>query len=567
VGGLDINVGDALPYLVNQFLELIGEDGNTRLTARELRLQQQIAIKDSSTIQMVGMPDPVPFPDIYEPVKLEKSGFEYDAIEVVRALSNAVVFGLPGTGKTTVIHSMFQEALKSSVTIPLLFTLRRAHAVENLQFVISALEENGKAIKKLKPHRFTLFLDGYDELSERGRKRVSEYLTRFNALDCGNYIVSCRSHYDVYDLKLSRYTIGSLNRDISAKRFVENFGRIFNTRLDADKLLAELDKRGFASFYAHPLLLTLVCLLKVHLPNVDLPANTVSLLTDAVNMLAFRWDLSMGTTRESLAKIGGHERLNCLMRIASSQREPTYREDRAIDIASEHLRLMHRKDVDPRQLLIEIARFYGLFVPVHAGWWDFVHRTIQDYLAARFNVETGQFGRSTHTHHFEFREAYAACLNPDSATDFMVRALGSAPNMMAFHECIHNHAAYDSEAISGPLVNRYLKNKSQIEGTKNADWLRIDIQDDWLLNAPTELLAHCLEKLSEAKEDRAAQLTAACLIEIHSRELERLPSSLLKKSVERLKEWCSIIQVNINGTVRTALVKDLYDLNGDAADL
>jgi hypothetical protein len=555
LGDFSISVGEALPYVVEQFLGLMGADAHTKQTIREIRLQQQIAIKDCSSIQMPGMPDPIPFPEIYQPVKLVKSLLKYEPTDVLEAGTHAVISGGPGQGKTTVLHSMFRTALKSMSTIPFLFTLRRANSVESLHFVVSALEESGKAIKKLKPHKFTLFVDGYDELSEENRKRVSEYLARYDALNCGNYVISCRSYYDVYNLKLSRYTVAPFDTNTNVLPFINNFSGLFKASLDARRLVDELDKRGFASFYEHPLLLTLVCLLKVHMPNVDLPANTVSLLTDAVNMLAFRWDLSMGTSRESLAKVGGHDRLNCLMRIACAQRQPTYREEQSIGITTEHLRLMHREDVDPRQLLIEIARFYGLFIPIEGGWWEFVHRTIQDYLAARFTVESGKFGQGGYTH-FDFRDAYAACLNPDSATEFMIRALDSANNMVAIHECIHNHAAYDAAAIAGPLVNRYLRQRSYCSVVRNADWLRIDTNDDWILSAPIELLIGCMERSIETAGETTTGLIAACLLEIESRNQAWIRTSLLQQCMERLS-GCNIVQVNVAGVVKTALTERL----------
>jgi hypothetical protein len=47
--------------------------------------------------------------------------------------------------------------------------------------------------------------------------------------------------------------------------------------------------------------------------------------------------------------------------------------------------------VDARQVLMETARFW-ILVPCEEGY-EFVHRTLHDFLAAQFWVETGEFAK------------------------------------------------------------------------------------------------------------------------------------------------------------------------------
>jgi hypothetical protein len=61
-------------------------------------------------------------------------------------------------------------------------------------------------------------------------------------------------------------------------------------------------------------------------------------------------------------------------------------EGRALTIAKEQLDLLQFDKVDPRQVLMETAQFFGVFVPSEEGW-EFVHRTLHDFLAAQFGLK------------------------------------------------------------------------------------------------------------------------------------------------------------------------------------
>jgi hypothetical protein len=56
----------------------------------------------------------------------------------------------------------------------------------------------------------------------------------------------------------------------------------------------------------------------------------------------------------------------------------------------------------------------GVLVPAEYQRWQFVHRTIHDYLAARYWVESGEFSISP-VRDWNTRASYAACLLPDAS--------------------------------------------------------------------------------------------------------------------------------------------------------
>src|SRR6478672_702168 len=109
---------------------------------------------------------------------------------------------------------------------------------------------------------------------------------------------------------------------------------------------------------------------------------------------------------------------------------------------------MQWENVEPRTVLYEMARFYGIFVPVEDRW-GFVHRTLQDYLAAQQWVESGSFaqdvarGKVT----FDARAAYAACQLTD-ATAVMKDALEDEHGLSAFVDMLANDATFDHPQIA-----------------------------------------------------------------------------------------------------------------------
>jgi hypothetical protein len=69
-GGITISVGDTLPYLEQKFWQLFGKDAESRELAEWFKVLQTTALVQTASVQCLGMRDPVPFPDIYQPTRL-----------------------------------------------------------------------------------------------------------------------------------------------------------------------------------------------------------------------------------------------------------------------------------------------------------------------------------------------------------------------------------------------------------------------------------------------------------------------------------------------------------------
>jgi len=449
---VSFDIGSALPYLVDRTLALFGRDSDSVRWRSQLDTLMRLSAAEASQVQCVGMPTPVPIHQIYQPLDLIsttdglQSREQFD--DLMKRGKDSVVFAGPGRGKTTLLHWAYIRLLGSPSNIPLLFTLRWPQAVDMLIEFVDGLRQ-GRAVPQ-RDRNLVILVDGYDEIAEEERQKVSRSLILFASFGLGYFCLTCRSFYDIFDLKAQHFELASFSRT-DAVRFVSAFSAASGFDIAPELLLAELYEHGFQDFASHPLMLALVCILQTG-PEKEIPRRAIGLVERAIQTLTLRWDQSKGIRRQTDIPLDGYERVRCLARIAyemPSLRAASDVVDRAV---RKHLQLIQLTGVDHRQLMREIAQWYGVLVPVGRDSWEFVHRTIHDYLAARFWVDSGGFGQDT-PKDWNSRAAYATCLTPD-ATRNMVLMLNSGGSLAAFNECLYNRAAFDPISVGHAFISR-----------------------------------------------------------------------------------------------------------------
>jgi predicted NACHT family NTPase len=436
--GVSIDVGSALPYVVDSLFSLFGKDVASKEWKAKLDQWMKLSVAQASTVQCVGMSEPIPIRQIYQRTTIYVPG-KFTTIDIIQMLSQGKDFSIfagPGWGKTTLLHWIFITLLEDSNYLPLLFTLRWDTAVDYLDEFVKELQRN----KGRKPHgkQIALLVDGYDEINMKQRRKVSESLALFSSLELGNFYLTCRAHYDIYDLKCSRLELGSFTKN-DACSFIEAYSKAYGSQLNGDALINELDRHHLEEFSRHPLMLTLVCILKSS-PSKIVPRRTIGLLRRAIDTLAFRWDEAKGISRRSRIPLDGEERVRLLMRIAFEMNQPQASWEAVQKSASAHLELLQVKSINVRDLLHEMARFYGILVPISEESWQFTHRIIHDYLSARYWVESGTFNPAS-IRDWDIQAAYAASLSLD-ATGAMVDMLKRVENTVAITECFYNMAPF-----------------------------------------------------------------------------------------------------------------------------
>jgi len=518
-GDISLDVGSALPYYTEKLLGLFGMDAMTRSANDRFLRIQQLGVERASSIQCIGMPDPIPIDRIYQPSQLlprtpsepDNSGCTAGDLVgnmVSRGVSAVIVAG-PGRGKTTLLHWLFVSLLQHDDILPMLFTLRLPSSVDDLIDVIALLTERVK-IRSMR-EKLVLLVDGYDEINEDERKLVSKALSEFKAQRKGSFILTCRSFYSMPDLVASRYELAPFSIQDS-ERFVAAFSAAIGAQIDGERFCSELAQRGFSDFVGHPLMLALACVLKTG-PLKSIPSNAIGLIRRALDTLTFRWDESKGLARDAASAVDGEMRQRCLMRIAfECERMPTATETVEIHVRKQ-LMLEQCEGIQTSRLLDEMARWYGVLVPTASGDWEFVHKALHDYLAARYWVESGRFNASA-IERWSTRASYAACLLPD-ATTAICCALRLTAGLTGLMECLYNRAAFDNGVVAFS-IHRAFRDKHVAFDLKPS-FFSIPAESDFFELAKADFLRAILSTSAEPSDGRLV-LAAYCLAELTVRD-------------------------------------------------
>lgn len=487
--GITVDLGSALPYLVESVLGWFNHDAESVDWKRTIEHLVKLSTTQAAFVQCVGMSTPVPITKIYQTTRLLHPWKEKELIDVdmvLQAKENFVIFAGPGWGKTTLLHWLYMQLCQQrSRVVPVLFTLRWPNARQDLEEFVGGLERRGS--KNLPAgSKLILLVDGYDEVSEEDRKLVSKALMLFQSLRAGSFYLTCRSFYSVYELRAEYCNIAPFT-DEDSKAFIRAFSEIYGVKLAPEALMTELIEHGFLDFAQHPLMLTLVCILKSS-ANSDIPRRAIGLIRRAIDTLTLRWDEQKGVHRQTEIPLDGEERVRCLMRVAFGMTELQASDDKVEELARDHVRLLQIKGVDVRKLLDELARWYGILVPLDEGYWTFAHRSIHDYLAARFWVESHGFA-SGPVGQWTTRAAYATCLIVD-ATQNLCRMLANEREIAYFTECLYNQAPFSVQEVTLAVLKRMERMEKMKELTleRTSTFVSAKTKEDFYFFASEEFL-------------------------------------------------------------------------------
>jgi len=514
---LSIDLGSLLPYVEEKLRSFFGRDMESVDAAQKLERQLRIAAGDANSVQVVGMDRPVSIFDIYQPTRLiqpfRKSRKTFTFWSVLKDGYNGVIVGGPGTGKTILAHYVFAQLSRKGDDLPILVTLRRREASAFLVEFVKDLAAG--RLKKARKARLVLLVDGYDEIDGAERMLVADALSEFAALDVGHFFLTCRSFYPVDAVKAHRFEIAPFN-DSDSAAFVSAFSKAYGEPIDPAALLQDLEEHGFADFARHPLMLALVCILKAG-PLPELPRTPVGLIERAILTLTVGWDQAKGVRRRSRLKLDGQDRYRCMKKVAYEM-ERLMESDATVQAAvRQFLRLRQRSEVDPHELLMEIAQWYGMLVPVSGLQWTFVHRTIHDYLAAQYWVDAGFSPKNVAE--WNSRAAYAACLQ-DDATKALLAMLEFPERLPALAECLYNAPLFNAERVAGAVIGHFRDYPGKVQHLSGC--IAVETERDFFAAAGDEFLGE-LARMALGARSSAHELVLGYVLAETARR--RLPLS------------------------------------------
>jgi hypothetical protein len=550
--GINVSFGDCLPYLEQRFREMIGKDAATLDTAAWFTNLQKTAMIQAKYVYCVGMHHPLPFESIYQPTRLRVGGVEstsksesfYHEDDASRSIllakkleqrsmsinaflesrDDAIIYAGPGWGKTTFLHHIFRHYASNKTVLPILITLRRPTAVKDLERLVDTVS---KIQSKQHKSRTLLLVDGYDELSVQARRRVSEALLRYQGLAVGSFFLSCREYYDVLQLAVREVRINGFTRE-DKYRFVQAFLSAYESNLDPKEVVDDFEARGFSEFLSHPLLLALACILKTSRATVQSESAT-RLLERALDVLCYRWDEQKGLDRHTVTPLDGKDRIQVLKRIAYVVKSSHVPQHHAEELARKQLDLLTFDRVDARQVLMETARFYGILVPCDEGY-EFVHRTLHDFLAAQYWVESGEFAMVT-SYEWNARTAYAACRMHDS-TKIIEAALASKDGLPAVAEILSNSPSFEISRVADAII-KYFSQPGRVTNLNTSSRTAITgrLQSDFIRLGSPRFLNRLIERCCARRTNVGDIIVGYCVFEVLTRQ-QKLEFITYQKAIE-----------------------------------
>ncbi|WP_406280054.1 NACHT domain-containing protein [Streptomyces sp. NBC_00191] len=432
----------------NSYLTIFGVDVSDRSRHTWPLDGAYLELKATETVQLTG--------DLSEPAV---------PVPVEQALarhSRILLRGEAGSGKTTLVQWLAVSAARQDpeaghlqdrvpFALPLRTLARQGELPLPEEFLsatrspLAGTQPTGWVDRVLTAGRGVLLIDGVDEIAERDRVRVKNWLTDLlTAFPANHWLITSRpSAVDdswLADIGFTSYTLSRMSDD-DIVDFITRWHdvtRAMSTDPQQEVLLDEFKAQLLAKFHSSsalrrlatsPLMCSLVCALHTDRRGF-LPSGEVELYEAALSMLLSRRDRERGI--DVSMQVSEQSQLLLLARIAwwlVRNGRMDAPQEAVVQLIDEALPALSVTG-DARSLFDFLLARSGLLNEPAAGMVSFIHRTFRDYLAARAAVAEDDFGllvTNAEDVRWEdvFRFAVAQC-RPRERAELLTRLLSRA---------------------------------------------------------------------------------------------------------------------------------------------
>ncbi|WP_405802761.1 NACHT domain-containing protein [Streptomyces halstedii] len=331
------------------------------------------------------------------------------ADETLEREPKVLLRGDAGSGKTTLVQWLAVNAAREGTLIPYVLPLRTLIRADPLPAPAAFLRAAGCPLsppdgwteRVLTAGRALILVDGLDEVPEADRHSTRNWLSTLVHTYPGNRWLLTTRPTAVRADWLAREGFSELSLVPMGRTEVATFVHRWHKAADApeyeQRLLDSLrTKRDLSRLATNPLMCGLVCALHRERRGY-LPTGRKELYEAAFTMLLTRRDRERGLGTVDGPELDEETRLELLQRLAyalvlSGRTEmPLSGAEGLLERALPSLAPAIGKAGATTVLRTLLLRSGVLRSPVE-GVVDFVHRTFQDYLAARYAVEEGHIG-------------------------------------------------------------------------------------------------------------------------------------------------------------------------------
>jgi hypothetical protein len=325
------------------------------------------------------------------------------AEDALRTDARVLLRGDAGSGKTTLVQWLAVTAARSGDRVPYVLPLRtliRAGALPSPAAFLTAVgcpltPPDGWAERVLSAGRGLVLVDGLDEIPAADRHRTRDWLLALIRAFPGNRWLLTSRPTAVRPDWLAAEGFRELTLTPMRRSDVTTFVRRWHTAADAPEYEAKLldalrTKRDLARLATNPLMCGLICALHRERRGY-LPTGRKELYDAALTMLLARRDRERGMGTVELSEEAQLELLQRLAYALVLSGRTEMAEGTAEGIVERALPSVASAagQGDAATVLRALVLRSGLLRRPGEGTLDFVHRTFQDYLGARYAVEEG----------------------------------------------------------------------------------------------------------------------------------------------------------------------------------
>ena len=375
------------------------------------------------------------------------------ALDMVREYPKLMVFGKPGSGKTTFLKSLALQCIESEGLlqwnrkdcVPIFITLQKfakdarkrgkfslfeyiyhqefCSWGEKNQQVVEAILEQGRAL---------VLLDGLDEVQGQEYKPVIEEVESFcEYFHSNRFLITCRTQNQRYKFEgFTDVEVAGFKPEQS-NRFIKRWFAVVVDDAESDNLAGELigqlqqpENQQIAELAVTPVLLNLICFVFRNEKG-NLPKNRADLYKKGLRDLLEGLDESKGVQREpayeELTPEAKEELLTYLAATLFEANDYFPEQETLENLISERLQISRSKAT---KVLKSIEEQSGLIVERSQGFWSFSHLTFQEYFTAKWFCDRADWdGLVSHINERHWREVFLLAVGMAKNTDELLRLM------------------------------------------------------------------------------------------------------------------------------------------------
>ncbi|MFJ2929070.1 NACHT domain-containing protein [Streptomyces massasporeus] len=372
----------------------------------------------------------------------EEAGGESSGVRVETGLSGAsrvLLRGEAGSGKTTLLRWLAVTAARGAFSgeladwnglTPVLVKLREYSGrtppapdamLDGVAGPLTGIMPKGWVERQLDSGRALLLIDGVDELLDRERRAVRDWLRKLLVAYAGvRVVVTSRPAAAGADwLRGEDFTAMHLDRmsppDLAAfvrqwHQAVRELGEDLPCPVDdlplyEQSLLTSLkDRPHLQSLAGTPLLAAMLCAMHLNRGR-QLPRDRMELYRNALHTLVHDRDADRNVPSAVDSKLSLSDKLVILRdlawRLSDNNRSEISVEQAAVHVGAKLRAMRHLDGMEGGQVLDQLRHRSGILRSPAEARLDFVHRTFQEYLASSEAAEEDRMGNLVERAHLD----------------------------------------------------------------------------------------------------------------------------------------------------------------------